>query len=394
MAGAQRTYLDHNATSALRPEARAAMVAALDAVGNASSVHAEGRAARALVEAAREGVAALVGAKPANVVFTAGGSEAAALALTPRIEMGGTVRTFDRLLVSVTEHACILAGGRFAAHSIEILPVDPRGVVDAAGVAARLADLAARGLRAVVAVQAANNETGVVQDLAAIAAAVHAHQGILVCDAVQAPGRIGFDLKASGADFAILSAHKLGGPQGVGALVAATGSVRVADPLVRGGGQERGMRAGTENVPAIAGFGAAARAVRGEGAEAHGRLATLRDAFETGLRQRRSDAVIFGAGAGRLPNTSLYAIPGRAAEVELMRLDLAGIALSSGSACSSGKVRASHVLAAMGIEADLARCALRLSLGWTSTIEDVNRCLGAYENRDDTLSERPGRAAA
>lgn len=394
MAGAERTYLDHNSTSVLRPEAREAMLAALDGVGNASSVHAEGRAARALVEDAREAVAVLVGAQPANVVFTSGGSEAAAMALTPRIEVHGTVVAFGRLLTGATDHPCVLAGGRFPADAAEMLPVDGAGLLDLEALASRLAALAGAGTRAVVAVQAANNETGVLQPLPEIAALVHRHGGIVVCDAVQAPGRVTFELAASGADFAILSAHKLGGPQGVGALVAATGNVRIPDALVRGGGQERGQRAGTENVAGIAGFGAAARVVREEGVGPAERLASLRDAFEAGLRVRRPDVVIFGEGAPRLPNTSLYAVPGRTAETELMRLDLAGLALSSGSACSSGKVKASHVLQAMGVEPGLARCALRLSLGWPSTIEDVNRCLGAYENRGDTLSERPGRAAA
>lgn len=394
MSGAQRTYLDHNATSALRPEAREAMLAALDGVGNASSVHAEGRAARACVETAREAVASLVGARPANVVFTSGGSEAAALALSPRVDVRGAIVTFDRLLVGATEHPCILAGGRFAADRVGVIPVDSSGVLDLAALEDGLASRRAAGAPAMVAVQAANNETGVLQPLPQIAERVHAHGGIVVCDAVQAPGRVAFDLQASGADFVILSAHKLGGPQGVGALVAATGNVRIADALVRGGGQERGLRAGTENIAAIAGFGAVARRVRDEGEAAGERLRALRDAFEAGLRARRDDVVVFGAGAARLPNTSLYALPGRPAETELMRLDLAGLALSSGSACSSGKVRASHVLSAMGVEPGLARCALRLSLGWSSTIEDVNRCLGAYENRGGTLSERSGRAAA
>jgi cysteine desulfurase len=394
MAGAGRTYLDHNATSALRPQAREAMLAALEAAGNASSVHAEGRAARGVVEAARDEVAALVGAKPANVVFTSCGSEAAALALSPRIDVRGTMQTFDRLLVGATEHPCILAGGRFPSDRIDGLAVDGNGLLDLAALDARLGELSAKGLRAIVAVQAANSETGVLQPVAEIARRVHGSGGIVVCDAVQAPGRFAFDLAGSGADFAILSAHKLGGPQGVGALVAATGAVRIPDPLVRGGGQERGQRAGTENVAAIAGFGAAAGAVRTEADGAFGRLAALRDAFEEGLRARHPGAVVFGAAAPRLPNTCLYAVPGRAAETELMRLDLAGVALSSGSACSSGKVKASHVLAAMGVDPELARGAMRVSLGWSSTIDDVNRCLGAYENRDGTLSERPGRAAA
>ena len=394
MAGAQRTYLDHNATSTLRPEAREAMLAVLDGVGNASSVHAEGRAARACIETAREAVAALVGARPANVVWTSGGSEASALALTPRVDMHGSLVTFDRLLVGATEHPCILSGGRFPADRVGVVPVDASGVLDLSALEAELAVLRAAGARAMVAVQAANSETGVLQPLAQVAERVHAHGGLVVCDAVQAPGRIAFDIQASGADFVILSAQKLGGPQGVGALVAATGNVRVADALVRGGGQERGLRAGTENVAAIAGFGAAARRVREDGEAEGERLRTLRDAFEAGLRSCRADAVVFGAASARLPNTSLYALSGRPAETELMRLDLAGLALSSGSACSSGKVRASHVLSAMGVDPGLARCAMRLSLGWSSTIEDVNRCLGAYENRGDTLSERPGRAAA
>lgn len=393
MAGAARTYLDHNATSPLRPRARDAMLAVLDAAGNPSSVHAEGRAARAVVETARESVAALVGARPADVTFTSGGTEAIVTALTGAVEVAGEGLRFDRLLVGATEHACVLAGGRFPAGSVERLPVDGNGIIDPDALRDRLAVLQAEGVRAMVAVQAANNETGVIQPIADLAERVHAAGGVLVCDAVQAPGRMAFALADAGADAVVLSAHKLGGPLGAGALVT-TSRLRIKAPLLTGGGQERGARAGTENVAAIAGFGAAAAAVRDGGEAERARLAGLRDAFETGLRARRPQAVVFGAGVARLANTSLVAIPGDPAETALIRLDLAGLAVSSGSACSSGKVRRSHVLEAMGVDEDLSRCAIRVSFGWNSTETDVTACLEAFAKAPDALSERPGRAAA
>ena len=342
------------------------MLAALDASGNASSVHGEGRTARQRVEAARRRVAALVGgAKVNQVTFVSGATEANALALQPGIA--------DRLFVSAVEHPSVLAGGRFAQEQVEILPVDGNGIVDLDALAGALV-MAERPL---VSVMLANNETGVIQPIAEIAAIVHAANGLLHVDAVQAAGRIPVDMRALGADLMSLSSHKIGGPQGAGALI--VDSDQNLKPLIRGGGQERGLRAGTENVAAIAGFGAAAEAaLAGLDAEA-GRMAALRERLEGGLRAATPDAIIFAHGVGRLPNTTLVAVPGVKAETALIAFDLNGFALSSGAACSSGKVAASHVLAAMGVEPALARGAIRISLGPTTTETEVESLLIAWK---------------
>jgi len=370
---ADRAYFDWNATAPLRPAARAAMLAALDAPGNASSVHGEGRGTRRLIEEARRQVAALAGAEAKQVTFVSGATEANALALTPAIEADGNKAPRDRLFVSAVEHPSVLAGGRFAPEQVEILPVDRDGRVDPATLAAALA----KAERPLVSVMLANNETGVIQPIAEIAGIVHAANGLLHIDAVQAAGRIPLDMSALGADLMSLSSHKLGGPQGAGALIV-RGRLSVA-PLIRGGGQERGIRAGTENVAAIAGFGAAAEAARASLATDAARMAALRDRLEAGLRAATPDAVIFAAGVNRLPNTTLVAVPGIKAETALIAFDLNGIAVSSGSACSSGKVAASHVVAAMGMEPALARGAIRISLGPVTTETQVESLLIAWK---------------
>lgn len=370
---ADRAYFDWNATAPLRPAARAAMLAALDAPGNASSVHGEGRGARRLIEESRRQVAALAGAEAKQVTFVSGATEANALALTPAIEADGNKAPRDRLFVSAVEHPSVLAGGRFAPEQVEILPVDRDGRVDPATLAAALA----KAERPLVSVMLANNETGVIQPIAEIAGIVHAANGLLHIDAVQAAGRIPLDMSALGADLMSLSSHKLGGPQGAGALIV-RGRLSVA-PLIRGGGQERGIRAGTENVAAIAGFGAAAEAARASLATDAARMAALRDRLEAGLRAATPDAVIFAAGVNRLPNTTLVAVPGIKAETALIAFDLNGIAVSSGSACSSGKVAASHVVAAMGMEPALARGAIRISLGPVTTETQVESLLIAWK---------------
>jgi cysteine desulfurase len=376
---ADRAYFDWNATAPLRPAARAAMLAALDAPGNASSVHGEGRGARRLIEESRRQVAALAGAEAKQVTFVSGATEANALALTPAIEADGNKAPRDRLFVSAVEHPSVLAGGRFAPEQVEILPVDRDGRVDPATLAAALA----KAERPLVSVMLANNETGVIQPIAEIAGIVHAANGLLHIDAVQAAGRIPLDMSALGADLMSLSSHKLGGPQGAGALIV-RGRLSVA-PLIRGGGQERGIRAGTENVAAIAGFGAAAEAARASLATDAARMAALRDRLEAGLRAATPDAVIFAAGVNRLPNTTLVAVPGIKAETALIAFDLNGIAVSSGSACSSGKVAASHVLAAMGMEPALARGAIRISLGPVTTETQVESLLIAWKRVVPTL---------
>ncbi|MTJ80152.1 MAG: cysteine desulfurase [Telmatospirillum sp.] len=363
-------YLDYNATAPIRPEARAAVLDALAEPGNPSSVHGFGRRARRLVEDARDHVAALAGARPEGVIFTSGGTESNALALA------GWGRP---VLVSAIEHPSVLKAGRG-----DPIAVGADGRVDPVQVAEILSR---RETPPLVAVMLVNNETGVIQPVAEIARIAHDHGALVHCDAVQAAGRIPLDIGALGVDSLSLSGHKLGAPTGVGALVLADPDGPLA-PMVRGGGQERSRRPGTENLPGIAGFGAAAGAVLGEQGE-ETRLSRLRNRLEDGARTMVSSAVVMGADAPRVGNTCCLAIPGVAAQTLLMGLDLAGVAVSSGSACSSGRVAASHVLEAMGA-GDLARQAIRISLGWASTDLDVDRFLEAF----GTLAGRLCRPAA
>jgi cysteine desulfurase len=389
----ERVYLDWNATAPLRPEARAAVIAALDCLGNPSSVHGEGREARRLVEEARERVAALVGTAAGNVTFTSGGTEANMLALSPALETAGTKAPFDRLLVSAIEHPSVRAGGRFAPEAVEEIPVTQQGVVDLAVLERRLAVLKGEGRRVLVSIMAANNETGIVQPVSEAAAIVHEAGGLLHVDAVQAAGRIPFDINKLGADLLTISGHKLGGPKGAGALIRRDQKLHPA-ALLKGGGQERGLRAGTENVAAIAGLGAAALAAGRAVAADAPRLMWLRERLEAGLRAASPEAVIFGADVERVPNTTLFAVPGIKAETAVIALDLDGVAISSGAACSSGKVQPSHVLAAMGVSPDLARGGVRVSLGWTTTESDIDRFLDAWiKVARALLKERRGIAA-
>jgi cysteine desulfurase len=363
----KRSYLDFNATAPMRAEAREACAAAFELAGNPSSIHEEGRAARAIVEQARAAVAALAGTPPRGVTFVASGTEAANLVLTPAI-MGAGGTPLAGLIMSAGEHSCVLRGHRFAPSAVEIAPLREDGRIDLAALAQMLAHQPAPMM---LALQGANNETGIMQPVAEAAALVHSAGGIVVCDAVQLAGRAPCTATALGADFLIFSAHKLGGPKGAGALVAASPEIGVAEPLIRGGGQERGLRAGTENVAAIAGFGAAARIALAESAREPARLKALRDQLSRLVMRAAPDAVIFGAAVDRLPNTLCFALPGAVAETLVIALDLAGVAVSSGAACSSGKVARSHVLDAMGVDATLGAGAIRLSLGWSSDEADV-----------------------
>jgi cysteine desulfurase len=390
----ERIYLDWNATAPLQPAARTAMLAALDQVGNPSSVHTEGRAARHLVEAAREQVAALVGTEAGNVVFTSGGTEANTLALGPAIERSGDRQPLDRLLVSAIEHPSVASGGRFAREKIEEIPVKPDGIVDLSVLETRLTELVGAGQRALVSIMHANNETGVVQPVAAAAAMVHAAGGLMHVDAVQTAGRIPCEIKALGADLLTISGHKLGGPQGVGALIRGSDGLHLADPLIKGGGQERGARAGTENVAAIAGFGAAARAAAAAREADGAQVGVLRERLEAGLMAVAPNSVIFGSGSERLPNTTLFAVPGLKAETALMALDLDGIAASSGSACSSGKVMASRVVKAMGVAPELGAGAVRLSLGRDTTEDEIERFISAWRKLVSRLSSGVNRGLA
>lgn len=365
---AKRAYMDHNATTELRPEAKAAVLHALDVLGNPSSVHAEGRAARALMDSARGEVARLAGAKPAELVFTSGGTEAARLAFHAAKAAQGV----ERLIVSAVEHDAVLASAEAGGLPVEFLPVDGEGRADLAALK-RL--LEASDKRALVAVMLANNETGVVQPVSEAATIIHEADALLLCDAVQAAGKLQLDFASLGADMMLLGGHKIGAPLGVGALVIREGLPFAS--LAVGGGQEMRRRAGSENVSGIAGFGAAARAAR-EGLDAFTALGHLRNRMEEEIAGFTPDAVFFGKGAERLPNTSYFSAPGLEAETLLMALDLDGIAVSAGAACSSGKVGRPRVLDAMAVPGDLSRGAVRVSLGWSSEAQDVERFVESW----------------
>lgn len=364
----ERAYLDWNATAPLLPEAQAAIARALDAHGNPSSVHAEGRRARAIVETAREQVAALVGARPAEVIFTSGATEASNTVLAA---------PWAAIVVAGIEHDAVLRPIESASAVRTMLDVDAQGRVDPSEVSKKVR--AAIGShdagRVLVALQLANNETGGLQPVADVAAITRETGACLFTDAAQAAGRVAIDFATIGADFMALSAHKLGGPKGVGALIVREG--RDLPALIRGGGQERRRRGGTENIPGIAGFGAAAEVARRTVAE-RARIAALRDRLEAGLLDLTPDAHIMGVGAERLPNTTCVALPGHAAETLVIRFDLAGIAVSAGAACSAGKIGASHVLMAMGCDEATARSAVRISIGPTTTDREIDRCLAAW----------------
>ena len=370
-----RIYLDWNATAPLRPQARAAVLAALDSSGNPSSVHAEGRAARRLIEEAREKVAALVAAEPRNVVFTSGGTEANMLALTPASGPDGKVP--DRLLISALEHPSVLAGGRFAAAAVQRVPATGDGQIDLAALADALAAL--EGRRALVSLMLANNETGVVQPVSEAARLTHEAGGVLHVDAVQAAGRIPCDINAIGADLLTLSGHKIGAPKGVGAIVRRDAAVPFPAPLIRGGGQERGARAGTENVAGIAAFGAAAAAALVDlGADAAGHGGRCATGSRRASGRLRPTSWFSGPRPSGCPTPRCSRFNGIKAETAVIAFDLEGVAVSSGAACSSGKVQPSHVLAAMGVPPELARAAVRVSLGPTTTQSEIDRTIQAW----------------
>jgi cysteine desulfurase len=381
-----RAYLDHNASAPLLEAARSAMLAALGIDGNPSSVHAEGRAARRLVETARRQVASLVGGRSDHVVFTSGATEAAATLLTPAWRMGRGPLRVSRLFVTAADHPCILCGGRFPAAAVTILAVDRDGLVDLAALDAALSAHDQDSGMAMVAIHAANNETGVIQPMAEVGRIARAARALVVVDAVQAAGRIPLDISDGSADFLILSSHKIGGPKGAGAIVGAS-DLLMPLPLVPGGGQEKGHRSGTENVAAIAGFGAAAEEALA-GLVDMAAVAALRDGMETAIRAIAPGATIFGDRAPRLPNTTFFDLPGMKAETAQIAFDLAGVALSAGSACSSGRVGPSHVLKAMG-QGDQAS-ALRVSIGRStgereiSMFTDALRALVSRQARSTT----------
>jgi cysteine desulfurase len=382
----ERVYLDYNATAPVLPAAREAAVHALGIMGNPSSVHAEGRAARQIVDHARTQVAALLKVSVDRVTFTSGGTEAAVLALQPEATGAGNL-----LLVAAGEHPCVLEGHGFSQDRARVVPLDADGRICLEALGAALDAAGERGVT--LALQAANNETGVVQPVAEASAMVRKGGGKqvggkIVCDAVQVAGRLDCLTACAGADLVVLSGHKMGGIKGVGALVSLSGLLEPAAAVLRGGGQEKGLRAGTENVPAIAAFGAAAQwALENQNIEAR-RLEKLRNAFEMQLASRFPDAVIFGQNSPRLANTSAFAIPGVSAETLLIALDLAGLSVSSGSACSSGKVKSSHVLEAMGVEPQIARGAIRVSLGHRSQGSDMEKLLAGLDKSVARINSR------
>ena len=380
----KRLYLDYNASAPLLEEARDAVVNALGITGNPSSVHREGRAARALVEAARRNVAALVNARPDHVFFTSGATEAASTLLTPNYMMGRSPVRLSHLYVSGTEHPCILSGGQFAAQDITVLPVDENGIVQLEVLKTVLADHDKSAGLPLVAIQAANNETGVIQPIAEIAAIVKAAGGVYVVDAVQAAGRIKLDISDNYGDYLIISSHKIGGPKGVGAIIAIS-DLMMPRALVRGGGQEKGHRAGTEALPLIAGFGAAADVAKAR-LDGDGWSPTMRDRLEAELEAIAPDAVIYGKTVARLPNTTFFSLEGQKAETMQIAFDLGGVALSAGSACSSGKVGPSHVLSAMGYEDSLG--AIRVSLEPTATPDQLDAFLDVLRKIVDRRAKR------
>ena len=394
MSALVRLYLDHNATAPFRPEAQNALISALGLTGNASSPHHEGRKARALIDQARESIAELCQSLPQDVIFTSGATEANGLALSPHLSLpalDGTRKILSRLLVLASEHPSVLSGHDFAAGHVSILPVLEDGRVNMSVFKNKLQELQEQGLFPLVSIQAANSETGVLQDIPTLSQLVHGAGGLLHVDAVQAAGRVPLDRVCAGADLISLSAHKLGGPQGVGALVMRSGGLHFGKPILKGGGQEQGRRAGTENVAGIHAFGAASRAALSALSDEGPRLSQLRDRLICGLRQIDPYLTVFGETAPRLPNTLYFAPSFLDAQTALMRFDLAGISLSSGSACSSGKVKESHVLIAMGVDPALRKRALRISLGWSSTEEDVIRFCDLYKKE---FKHRGGARAA
>ncbi len=360
---AEAVYLDYNATAPTSPAVMQAMMDALECAGNPSSVHGAGRAARALLEEAREAVAALVRSSPANVTFTSGATEANALAVTGAVGSGAVRQVF----CSAIEHPSVLDNVPENAR----LPVTPDGTVDLDQLEATLTS---HDTPLLICVMAANNETGVIQPIAQIASLVHENDGVLLCDMVQVPGKLNPSDFVPHADLITLSAHKFGGPKGIGALINTSGVQLQA--LFGGGGQERKLRSGTENVSGIAGFGAAAKAAIETPLD--GAVAVLRDKLESALLQAREEAVIFGQDVARLPNTTCVALPGTSSEQQLIKLDLAGFAVSAGSACSSGKIAASHVLLAMGVEPELAKASLRISIGPDTPWSDLERFVEAW----------------
>ncbi len=373
---AGRAYLDHNATTPLRPAAAEAMIRALETCGNPSSIHAEGRAARAAIDKARQQVAGAVGGEAKNVIFTSGATEAlnTLLRKSPAIVSRTHAKEVFHFIAGATEHSAVCPP-----HA-DYRPVHPDGTIDLDKLKERISDYTDERMDSstTVALQLANSETGVIQPIAMAAALTKDSGGLFVCDAVAAFGKISIDIKALDVDAIVISAHKFGGPLGVGAIILNGDRLGIEVPLLQGGGQEMRRRSGTENVPGIVGMGVAAEEAAKAISAEHIRLSALRDQMLERFRQSRPDCVVFGETARRLPNTLCFAVPGLKAETAVINFDLQGVAISSGSACSSGKVKRSHVLDAMDVDPKLAECALRFSLGWTTTQDDIDKAIAVF----------------
>lgn len=375
----EMTYLDHNATTPVRPEVIAAVSDIMEMTGvNPSSIHGFGRDARKCIENARQSVSALVNAKSEEVIFTGSGTEADNMVI-----MGGN---WSCVMISETEHSAVLKTGLLRTGNSQLLPVDKDGVIDLDVLDKRLAEVKGATL---VCVMAANNETGVLQPIKDVVDIARAHGALTLCDAVQAVGKIDVDFAAWNVDYMALSAHKMGGPQGIGALICREG--KRLSSLVTGGGQEKGVRAGTENAPGIVGFGVAAKIVKDTWLDTAERLRNYRDELERRVLEISPSSAVFSAKASRLPNTSNISLPGVKSDTQVMSLDLAGVAVSAGSACSAGKVEPSHVLDAMQISHELAMTAIRISFGWNSKSSDVDSFIGPWSKM---VQEIPGRETA
>ena len=372
----QRIYLDYNATAPVRPAAKLAVMAALDHVGNASSIHQEGRKARGLMEAAREQVAKLINAQSKEITFTSGGTESNNLVLASDLGALGKKQPLAATLLSATEHPSLIKAQELSPRPVELINVDENGILDLAHLEQLLQAWQQKSdLPVLVSVMLVNNETGVIQPMQEITALVHKYRGFIHADAIQALGKVEINFETMNVDLLSLSSHKIGGPQGAGALVIRLGML--VDSYVKGGGQELGLRAGTENIPAISGFGAAAQECREE-LKNKNQYNEMRQELEAKIKQISPAAVIFATAVDRVATTSCFAIEGLTAERALMSFDLGGIAISSGSACSSGKVSQSHVLKAMGINDDVALCALRLSFGWNTKPQELDMFIEEY----------------
>jgi len=387
-----RIYLDYNATAPTRGEARDAVAEALTLHGNPSSVHEEGRSVRALVERARENVAALVGANPKDVIFTSGGTEANVTALSP-LNVSRDAPESVVCFMSEIEHPSVLESGRFTPDAIRLIGATADGIIDVAALESAIAVHCSENDEPsfMVSIMRANNETGALQPVSEVSRVVREYGGILHCDGVQAVGKIPLDIADINPHMLSLSAHKIGGPHGIGALVLGEGFSSLPAPLIVGGGQEMRARSGTENVAGIAGFGAAALCAA-QGLESMVKLAQLRDKMENQILSFAPDAVIFSRDTERLPNTANFAIPGMRAETIVIALDLAGVAVSAGASCSSGKVSQSHVLVAMGVPEDMAGSAIRVSLGWDTSADDIDAFIATWSNIYENFMKEPAAA--